>query len=151
MPSQSGSDVAVKPLSVVAQRAARGIEHQRKRTLTRAERSVIQVLSDPALYRETATERIAAAGVSRDRYYKIMKNPDFRQLQRDFVHDMIRERVAPVIGAALDTASVKGRDGHNDRDMVLQMAGLYTPKQQTDLHVTGEAIIAVAGVNIDDV
>jgi hypothetical protein len=124
---------------------AGGLPAKSLETLTRAERAVLEVLSDPTLYKATATERIEAAGVGRNRYYKILKDPRFIQLQKEAVHSVMRERIAPVIGAMLDTASQPGRDGHGDRELACEMAGLYTPKQQHEHNVHAE-IIGIVGV-----
>jgi hypothetical protein len=119
-------------------------------TLDRCEKRVLEVLTDPLLYKATAVERIKAAGVSKNRYYAILRDPAFMALQREMVNAVMRERIAPVIGAMLDTASVPGRDGHGDRELACEMAGFYTPKQYHDHSVKSE-IVGVIGLAFEKV
>lgn len=121
------------------------------RTLTRAERAVLEVVTDPVLYKATAEERMKAAGVARSTYFTVLRNPAFKEMQESFAHAMLRERIGPVIDAAYQTACTPGRDGYADRNTLLQMTGLHTPRKHVEQHISGQVAVGVIGVNIDDV
>jgi hypothetical protein len=55
-----------------------------------------------------------------------------------------------VIQAAIETGSNTGRDGANDRRLLMEVSGVYTPKQQVDLHAKNGQIIGIVGVTMDD-
>jgi len=55
----------------------------------------------------------------------------------------VRERIGGVLQAAVDTAVKPARDGHQDRAMILQMAGVHVPKQQVHLR----AYVQIVGIS----
>lgn len=103
------------------------------RRLTRSEKALLAVLLDPAYFKALNTERARAAGISDRRFYQMMADPWFREREREAFYDLLRTRLGPIVQAAAETAAQPGRDGHFDRKMVLEMAGLYLPKQEQRL------------------
>nr|WP_294577194.1 hypothetical protein [uncultured Rhodopila sp.] len=120
------------------------------RRLTRVERAVLAVLVDPRFNQPNTTnaERIAAADVSERRFYEVMADPWFQDQQRRAFLDVIRTNIGPIVEAAVKTASAEGRDGHQDRKMLLEMGGMYIPKSAID-HTTG-GLPMKAFADIDD-
>jgi hypothetical protein len=114
------------------------------RTLTRAEKAVLDILADPAYFKATNEEKVEASGVSRRRFYEILADPWVRDQQKQLCLDMIRSRVNDIVGAAVTSAvECIGKEGHLDRKMLLEMSGLYEPKQKQE-H-TGTMAITFAG------
>ena len=108
-----------------------------KRTPTRAERSIMAVLSNPECFNWTNEAIIEAAEVARSTFYKITADPWFIQYQRDTVLQIVRNSVGAITSAAIATAAMTGRDGHADRKMILQMGGLHADKSSQEVSGPG--------------
>lgn len=117
------------------------------RSFTRKERAVLEAICNPALRDVTVSERAKAAGVSERRYFEIMKDPWFRRQHREYIQATVQERVASLVDASAQTAATPGRDGFNDRRMLLEITGHYVPRQQTDVTSGGQPIVGVIGVD----
>jgi hypothetical protein len=99
-------------------------ESGQNRTLTRGEKLVLAVCINPEHFKSTDTQKIAATGISRSRYYAIIADPWFHKQIQSATMNFIGLRIAPIVEAAVSTAMVKGKDGHQDRKMLLQMSGM---------------------------
>lgn len=100
-------------------------------SLTRAERALLAILTNPEYFKADDKAKYTAAGISESRYYQLMRKPEFKQALVDMFRDMLQGDIGPIIAAAKTTATTcLDRDGHQDRKMLLEMAGVYTPKQE---------------------
>ena len=138
-------------LSVVARRTTENTNGEngdfaQNCKLSRKERAVLAAITDPALLQATNTEKAKAAGVSVRRFYQIITERNFAQVQRNECKSFIRSRLHRYLDAMDQAASKPNRDGFNDRRLAFEMADLYVPKQQTDHNVRG-AIVGIVGVD----
>ncbi len=120
-----------------------------ERTFTRKERAVLEAITDPATRNMTNAERAALAGVSDRQYYQIMARPWFRARHRNIIQGHVQSRVADLVEASAVTAATPGRDGFNDRKLLMEMTGHYIARQQIDHTSAGQPIVGVVGVSMD--
>jgi hypothetical protein len=122
-------------------------ELAQNRTLTRAERRILESICDVSQRDLQVDERCKRIGVSRTRYFQIMSDAWFRSQHREYIRRSVQERVSALVGASYDTAVTPGRDGFNDRRMLLEVTGHYVPRQQIDHTTAGQPIVGVVGVD----
>ena len=96
---------------------------------TLAERKLLEVLINPDNVGKNVTELCNLAEVSRNKYYEAMKKTAFRDMVTQTTMDIIKSKMGDVINATYKY-SLEER-GHQDRKLLLTMAGLYTDKQET--------------------
>ena len=99
-------------------------------TMTAAGKKLFQVLIDPQHLGKNVDELCQIADVSRDTYYRLMKDDRFTQEVTDTSKQLVMAKIGDVINATYENAI--GERGHQDRKMLLTMAGLYTDKQEID-------------------
>ena len=99
-------------------------------TMTAAGKKLFQVLIDPQHLGKNVDELCQIADVSRDTYYRLMKNDRFTQEVTNTSKQLVMAKIGDVINATYENAI--GERGHQDRKMLLTMAGLYTDKQEID-------------------
>lgn len=128
----------------------RGALRDKSGTLTRAGQKLAAVMLDPTYASATDEERARAAGISRRHLYRLMADEDFQAALRARAIDLLRPKLGPILDAAVQTASTPGRDGFKDREMLLQMVGLYVPKQALE-HTGAEGgpiqVVVASGLN----
>jgi hypothetical protein len=122
-----------------------------QRSLTRKERAVLAIICDPSMADATNRERYAKAGLSERRYYEILADPWFNEQHRRMIQSVVKERVGRLIEAGYQTAATPGRDGFQDRRMLLEMTGHYVKREQIDHTSGGQPIVGVIGVAMDDI
>jgi len=105
------------------------------RALTPSERKILKVWADPAFYGETDQACIEAAGVARDTYFKAKQNPELQGERQRICHAMLQHSLRGAYGAMAATAALPGREGFQDRRLLMEMAGEYTPKKQLEADV----------------
>lgn len=99
-------------------------------TMTAAGKKLFQVLIDPQHLGKNVDELCRIADVSRDTYYRLMKDDRFTQEVTNTSKQLVMAKIGDVINATYENAI--GERGHQDRKMLLTMAGLYTDKQEID-------------------
>src|SRR5699024_511201 len=99
-------------------------------TMTAAGKKLFQVLIDPQHLGKNVDELCQIADVSRDTYYRLMKDDRFTQEVTNTSKQLVMGKIGDVINATYENAI--GERGHQDRKMLLTMAGLYTDKQEID-------------------
>ena len=97
-------------------------------TMTAAGKKLFQVLIDPQHLGKNVDELCQIADVSRDTYYRLMKDDRFTQEVTNTSKQLVMAKIGDVINATYENAI--GERGHQDRKMLLTMAGLYTDKQE---------------------
>ena len=106
-----------------------GSDGHRTPRWSRAQWRVFAVVTNPKHFRKTRNQQHRLAKVSRSRFYAILADPEFRQATHEHVLTRLCSAGAKIINAAVESSLLPGRDGHQDRRMLLTMAGLYSDKQ----------------------
>lgn len=141
----------VQPVQVL--RRAEGLESgdlSLNFRLSRCERRVLAVISDPMQAEATVEQKAKQCGMTERRFYQIMRDPRFVRYWRGQVANVVQSRALRYIEAADQLAAKPTRDGFNDRRMLLEMAGHYVPRQQTDITSGGQPLVGVVGVALDE-
>lgn len=95
---------------------------------TRAGRALYMAMADPESLRLTNIELARRAGISEKRFYDLMGNPMYRAWVNEQRQRTLNRYVDQILTASVKTAAKDGREGHQDRRMLLEMTGLYQPK-----------------------
>lgn len=101
---------------------------------TTAEKKLLEVLLNPENTGKSVTELCNLASISRNKYYEAMKNSKFVELVNDITLDLIKGKIHDVLNATYIHAL--GAKGHQDRKLLLTMAGLYAEKVDVKADVT---------------
>ena len=113
--------------------AKKGLKHAMGYSPTPKEKSLLEVMINPANSKCTITEVCRLAECSREVYYKAFAKPAFVEYYHSFTKDSIKEHVGQIIGAYIKKAK-DGSIAHGN--VLLEMAGLY--KKTTNVNHTGE-------------
>lgn len=115
--------------------------------LSTEEAALVAWLSMPAGSRVPATRGDLAEMLGRQRNWPakaLQKNPFLNDLVTAVGRQQIIGRVPEILNAAVDAALHEGYRGHNDRKMLLTMAGLTTDAQDVTLTAVNTAEQAAA-------
>jgi hypothetical protein len=115
---------------------------------TPSEQKLLEVLLNPLHYKKSVTEKCEIAGVDRGIFYIAMKKPEFCDLYNETIKSGLKASIGKVIQATEDFAT-RFPGNHQDRKILLEMAGAYTEKQE--VKVTGEMIIDIKLTDEDEV
>lgn len=97
---------------------------------TPAEMKLLEVLANPENIGCNVSDLCQLAGVSRNVYYDGFKKPEFVSYYEQLTRDIIKQSVQPVVNACIKEAKA---GSYNHAKLVLEMAGMYTPKQNMEL------------------
>jgi hypothetical protein len=97
-----------------------------------SEQKLIEALSVPENRGKTITDICAMISVSRTVYYEAIKKPGFLAFLRQVQVDMIKSYVGPVIQAVYNFA-VSDPKCHQDRRLLLEMAGVYQESKKLEI------------------
>lgn len=86
-------------------------------------KKLLEVLINPEHIGKTITEKCQIAGVSRDTYYRLIKEDGFVDILNEASVDMIKAHVSDILAATLKF-SLKDPKCHSDRKMLLQRCGI---------------------------
>ncbi len=98
---------------------------------TAAEKRLLEVLVNPENLGKNVTNVCNLAGVSRNKYYDAMKKKEFQSLVAETTQDLIKGKIGDVLNATYKYSLTA--KGHQDRKVLLTMAGLYVDKKETEL------------------
>lgn len=98
---------------------------------TVAEKKLLEVLINPEHLGKNVTELCNLANVSRNKYYDAMKKEAFQELVKSTTLELVKAKIGDVLNATYIYSL--GEKGHQDRKLLLTMAGLYADKQETVL------------------
>lgn len=99
---------------------------------TAAEKRLLEVLINPDNTGKNVTVLCNLADISRNKYYSAMKKDAFKQLVTETTKDLIEGKIGDILNATYKYALTA--KGHQDRKVLLQMAGLHADKQETTVH-----------------
>jgi hypothetical protein len=94
---------------------------------TNAEQKILEVLLDPNNRFLPVTKICQLAEVSRATYYEAFKKPEFVALVKKTSREMVDRHLMPVMNAFVKEAI---RGSYNHGKVILEMAGLYTERQE---------------------
>ena len=97
-------------------------------TPTAAEEKLLEVLLNPKNRDKTIAEISAMAGIGERTYYRAMEKPEFVDYYNSIVLQIMKGKVGDVLKAVAKYATEEPRC-HQDRKMLLEMAGIYTEKK----------------------
>lgn len=98
---------------------------------TAAEKRLLEVLVNPEYLGKNVTNVCNLAGVSRNKYYDAMKKKEFQFLVAETTQDLIKGKIGDVLNATYKYSLTA--KGHQDRKVLLTMAGLYVDKKETEI------------------
>jgi flagellar motor component MotA len=98
---------------------------------TPAEKKLLEVLINPEHYQKNITEICSIAEVDRTVYYNAMKKADFIDFYNRMMRELLKGKAQEVIKATY-TFAVSNPKNHQDRKLLLEMIGEYTPKQEIE-------------------
>lgn len=98
---------------------------------TAAEKRLLEVLVNPDYLGKNVSELCKLAGVSRNKYYDAMKKKEFQSLVANTTQDLIKGKIGNVLNATYKYSLTA--KGHQDRKVLLTMAGLYVDKKETEI------------------
>lgn len=98
---------------------------------TAAEKKLLEVLINPENLGKNVTELCNLANVSRNKYYDAMKKQPFQELVKHTTLELVKAKIGDVLNATYIYAL--GEKGHQDRKVLLTMAGLYAEKTDTTI------------------
>ena len=90
--------------------------------LTDKGRALLELLADITDNR-TKREKAASIGISDTYAYTLSKRPEFVQLLHQRVRELLPSHVAGAYRALVETASIPGREGAQDRRTLAQVLG----------------------------
>lgn len=121
-----------------------------KYTPTPAEKKLLEVLLNAENVGKSVQELCNLAGVSRNKYYDAMKKQEFVDLVNKTTMALIKGKAANVMNAAYNFALTE--KGHQDRKMLLTIAGIYSDKQETKIsgHIKTDKLDSILTQLSDD-
>lgn len=103
--------------------------------LSPAQQRVLEMCLDPECYGLSVTEKcnLEKYKMARQTYYATLRLPGFSSLVNRRAKDLIGERIGEVLQASIKAATTGGVRGFQDRKLLLEMFGTYTPRQDIAL------------------
>jgi hypothetical protein len=102
--------------------------NQGTRRWSRAELRVWATLSSPAWRTRPVKEQMAAAGVSRSHFFRILGRSDFAEALRAFWRGVVVHALPSIIDATVASAAIPGKDGDRAREHAFKIAGLLADR-----------------------
>jgi hypothetical protein len=140
------------PTQVPVKRARQSMKlaEDRPRDFTRMERKVLDALMIPELRHAKQKDLCKELGICRVTYWKIMSDPWFQEQRRSAMRHVIEEQASAFVKAAAETAATPGRDGFQDRRLLLSMTGDHVERRQHQHEVNARVVVGVVGVDMAD-
>lgn len=109
---------------------------------TAKQAKVLEVMTDPANYHLTMTEKAEMAGITRAGLYYSIGTRELTEAMKDHAMANVAYELPGLMNAAIQTAKVIGSAGHQDRKMLLSTMGIVTDKreQTNDVTLTMKAV-----------
>jgi len=99
-------------------------------TLTLKEEALIEVLTNPEHRMKSVTDICKIANCTRTTYYEAFSKPGFVEIYKKRSMDLVKQCVAPVLNTFIREAQ---RGSFQHGKVLLEMADIYTEKQQVDV------------------
>jgi hypothetical protein len=98
---------------------------------TVAEKKLLEVLINPDNLGKTVQELCSLAKIGKTKYYDCFKNEQFVTLKEELTMQMVMGKASDVLNAAYKYSLTA--KGHQDRKMILTIAGIYVDKKETGI------------------
>lgn len=98
---------------------------------------ILTALLDPELRQLPVVAICDQIGISRATWYRHRSEPSFRQRFSALCTEALTDHVAPVLSVLATSAALPGRDGHPDRKLFLEVAGMYQPASRVQVEGAG--------------
>ena len=115
--------------------------------MTAGETKLIQAMLNPENIGISVVDLCKAANTSRDTFYTAMKKPEFVKLYQETSLSMIKHETYSLIKAGIREAK---RGSFQHWKVLLEMAGLYSEKQNVQVNMTFEQLLKNALNSGDD-
>jgi len=89
------------------------------------EAAIVESLADPGQRRLTVRERCRRLGIHYSTWYRCLADPLFKARASKAYRDCCADELAPVLDALVQSAKEIGREGHQDRKLLLELLGEY--------------------------
>jgi len=113
---------------------------------TAAEERLLEVLLNPQFFGKSVTEKCQEAEISREWYYQTMRKSEFCEYYNEQVKGNLKSSVGEIIQATVNFGK-RFPGNHQDRKILLEMAGVYTEK--SEVKHTGNVLIEI-GLSDED-
>lgn len=100
---------------------------------TQMQASLLKALVEAPPEARRVDDILELANVSRDSYYRCMKDPDFRKAYFSVLMDSLSAKAGKVIDAVFEYGTNNAKC-HADRKLMLEMLGLYEKKSKVDIN-----------------
>lgn len=114
---------------------------------TKAEQKLLEVLLNPEHRLKSITEICAIADIERGTYYNAFRKPEFVAHYQAEALEMVKHDVGPILNAYRKEAK-RGSVQHGN--VLLEMAGLYTPKKRQEITGANGGPVAWEGIRPRD-
>jgi len=114
---------------------------------TNKEQSLLEVMLNPDYRTKSVVEWCRLANCDRKIYYNATAKPEFKALYEAKTKDLIKQSIGPVVNTFVREA-LRGSFQHGK--VILEMAGLYSEKQNMQVNVTFEQLLKNALNSGDD-
>jgi len=104
-----------------------------KYVLSDVAKKLIEVKVSPVNYGKSVTDICQIADISRDSYYRLMRDKEFVKILNETGLELIKSHVIDIIGSTVKFA-LKDAKCHSDRRMLLEMINMYRPQQTVDVN-----------------
>ena len=108
------------------------------------ERAVVLSATEPTLFDKTMEQRAAAAGLDRWDYLTALSRPQVQDAIFAIQDARLRDGLSAVEAALKESAQMPGRNGHNDRALMLRMVGREHTKPPESQKITNTISDVVA-------
>jgi hypothetical protein len=115
------------------EKAATRLESEEK-SLSFTAMKVVELCASPEYYQATPRQIAAAAGCSASHVRNLRSDPKWQAAFYALISRRIQKYVPELIDKAMESARLPGKDGHPDRKMLLNMAGITTAAVQRHEH-----------------
>ena len=108
---------------------------------TKAEEALLDIMLNPENRMKTVADICTMAKVDKATYYRAFKKPDFKALYKVLSIDLATRYAGPMV-ATFAREGLRGSYQHGR--VILEMAGIYSEKQDVQLNVTFEQLLKKA-------
>ena len=108
---------------------------------TEKEKLLLEILLSPDNRMKSVTDMCKIANCTRTTYYEAFSKPGFKTIYETKSKELVKHAIGPVINAFIKEA-VRGSFPHGK--VILEMAGIYSEKQDVQLNVTFEQLLKKA-------
>ncbi|OZV10782.1 hypothetical protein CIW83_18355 [Tissierella sp. P1] len=105
------------------------VQNPTKYEPTEKEKALLEVLINPENRMKSITDICKIAKCSRSTYYEAFSKPEFVEIYKQYSVDLVKQSVASVLNTFIREAQ---RGSFQHGKVLLEMAGVYTEKQQLD-------------------